>query len=692
MELAGPPHLRGRRAEIDQLLAFLRGPPGRLLELRGLPGSGRHSLLRAALISEYGDLQADLSQGRPRGWLWLDAQPLRRRPNLRQLAQRWGWGQAGPPTAQEAIHHLDILDHFPVILVIDGAEAEAWGSAALPVAGAEARTIALTQPGDMAQGFADEVVELGPLDPEQATEILDLPHDFVDVPHFAPAVLAALAGRPWLIRLAAAQLQRLAQEQGGAGLERWRSQLIAQGTQADQWMIQGSFTQLSPPAQAMALAMAAAGGEHHPQWVDAPLGRALHNDAAAELSQAGWLTSDPGALSLGRLTAPLVQWLQKREDFAPYRAALARHLTLGLLQRVEQWPARARLGGLRRRLPWLFAYLAREAPALGGLVLEHADGLLLEAGLAEEVLCAAEELLGATEVGSPVHAQALLPLARANRLMRQPELAEAWLHEARQELRFAPCAAPSDPRPCRSRYADGQSGQAVDLEAWLASGEAVELPLDSAPLEVTPAHSARWLAARLQLLRPLPNRAERQAALGVEQALQLAAQGHHAQAWPLLEAALPALLQLPRLDDRARALALVAQGRQQVGQFHAAQELFAQEAQLWQRCEQALAQALALHRQAMALAAGGALIKAVEADRRSREALQRWQRVGDAGEARLLARAQLLLGQALATRGENEEARQSLQRAVELCRRIEAGPEDPLLQTALQALARLADG
>jgi predicted ATPase len=94
----------------------------------------------------------------------------------------------------------------------------------------------------------------------------------------------------------------------------------------------------------------------------------------------------------------------------------------------------------------------------------------------------------------------------------------------------------------------------------------------------------------------------------------------------------------------------------------------------------------------MALAAGGALHKAVDADRRSRQALQRWQRVGDAGETRLLARAQLLLGQALATRGENDEARQSLQQSVELCRKIEAGPEDPVLQAALLALARLADG
>jgi len=37
-------------------------------------------------------------------------------------------------------------------------------------------------------------------------------------------------------------------------------------------------------------------------------------------------------------------------------------------------------------------------------------------------------------------------------------------------------------------------------------------------------------------------------------------------------------------------------------------------------------------------------------------------------------------------------ARQSLQQSVELCRKIEAGPEDPLLQAALLALARLADG
>jgi hypothetical protein len=692
MAQAGAPLISGRRTEIDQLRAFLRGPPGRLLELRGAPGSGRHTLLRAVLQSEFGDLQADLSQGRPRGWLWLDAHPLRRRPNLRMLAHRWGWGRAGPPTAQEALHHLDILDTFPITLVVDAAGPQAWQAGELPVAAGQARTIALTQPGDLADGFADELVLLGPLADEHAADLLAIPEAFPGAAQHSPAILAALAGRPWLIKLAAGQLQRVAQEQGSAGLDRWRSRLLAAGQQADQWILQSSFADLSPPAQAMALALAAAGGEHHPQWVDAPLGRALQNDAAAELSQSGWLSSDPTELILGRLALPLCQWLEQRDEFPRYTAALARHLTLGVLQRVEQWPARARLSGLRRRLPWLFAYLAQGSPAVAGLLLEHADGLLLEAGLAEEVLCAAEELLAVSEPGSPVHAQALLPLARANRLMLQPELAEAWLSEARQELRFAPCSAPDEPRPCRSRYADTQSGQAVDLEAWLASSDAVELPIDAAPLETEPALSERWLVARLRLLRPLPSRAERQAAVSVEQALQQRAGGHAAESWQLLEHSLPVLRQLPRLDDRARAVSLVAQARHQIGQLHGAQELFAEEALLWQRCEQALAQALALHRQAMALAAGGALHKAVDADRRSRQALQRWQRVGDAGETRLLARAQLLLGQALATRGENDEARQSLQQSVELCRKIEAGPEDPVLQAALLALARLADG
>lgn len=692
MEPFGPLASGGRRAELAQILDFLHGPPGRLLELRGAAGSGRATLLRAALVGTYGDLQADLSQGRPQGWLWLDADPLRLRPNLRQLAHRWGWGRAATPTAVEALHHLDLLDGFAVTLVIDGAAAEAWRGDALPVATGLARTIAVTEPGDLPEGYADAVVELGPLEPAACAELLANAGRLDDADPQLAALVAALAGRPWLLRLAAAALQRLTEEQGSAGVDRWRSRLPAAPGEAAEWLVEHSFAALSPSAQAMALAIAAAGGEHHPQWVDAPLGRALHNDAAAELGRAGWLTTDAGALCLGRLARPLCQWLQAQPAFSAYAAALARHLSLAVLQRVEQWPARARLSGVRRRLPWLFSHLARHAPATAAQLLEHADGLLLDAGLAEEVLGAAEALLAVCEPGSAAHAQALLPLARAHRLMRQPELAEAWLAEARQQLRFAPCAAADQPRPCRSRYADDRGGQAIDLEAWLASAEAVEVPIDAAPLDVDPAIGERWLLARMQLLRPLPSRSERQAALVVEQALQLRAGGHEAEAWQLLERVLPVLRGLPRLDDRARGVSLLAQARMQVGQPSGAQELFAEEAQLWQRCEQALAQALALHRQAMALAAGGALHKAVEADRRSRQALQRWQRIGDRGEARLLARAQLLLGQALATRGENDEARQSLQQAVELCRKIEAEPDDPVLLAALLALARLADG
>lgn len=694
---AGPlwPALRGRSAELAVIQAFLRGPAGRVLVLQGSPGSGRQALVRAALWRQLGDVQADLSKGRPRGWVWLDARPLRRRPQLARLAQQWGWDRAPAPTAEQALQQLALLDGFAVTVVVSGAPLADWRAGDLPVARGQARTVVIAEPGPVPPQLrepGDQRIEVGPLPEAVSAEILSEHQHLLDLGLHPQPLAAALAGRPWLLRLAAAQALVIGDQEGAAGLITWQTRLLQGAPNVAAALLESGFARLSAAARAMALALAAAGGEHHPQWVDAPLGRALANDAVAELSQHGWVQADAAGLVLGRLSLPLVEWLEQRAEFPHYTAALARHLCVALLQRLEQWPARARLVGLRRQLPWLWQYLARHQPATAALLLERCDGLLEEAGLAEEVLNAAQELLAVTEHGEPAHAQALLPLARANRALRQHELAAAWLTEARQELRFAPCAPPDQPRPCRSRYADASVTQALDLDAWLASADPVEVPLDAAPADVDPALGERWVMARALLLQPLPSRAERHAFCALEQAQQQRSQGSAVVAWQLLEPHLAVLRRLPRLDDQARALGAVAQARQDVAQYAEAAELFGEEADRWQRCEQALAEALALHRQALALAAGGATRLALAADLRSRQALQRWQRIGDSGELRQLARAQVMLGQALAGRGDTEEARESLHRAIELCRRIEAAADDPTLQAALLELERLADG
>lgn len=690
-----PSLLPGRESELLQVEAFLTGPPGQVLVIQGPPGSGRRTLARTALARRLGDHQADLSRGRPQGWIWWDARPLRRRPQLRSLAQRWGWDRAAPPTAEQALQQLAMLDNFAITLVIAGSDPADWLAGELPLARGQARTVVLADPGPLPPQLCqpgDQLVSLLPLPDSDCLEILSDHKDLLALGLQPERLAAALGGWPWLLRLAAAQVPLVAEQEGAAGLATWQRRLLGDPQAAADYLLESAFVRLSAPARAMALAIAAAGGEHHPQWVDAPLGRALANDAVAELSRHGWLQADAEGMILGRLCQPLVHWLEVRPEFANYAAALARHLCVALLQRLEQWPARARLVGLRRQLPWLWQYLARHAPLTAGLLLERCDGLLEEAGLAEEVLSAAQEVLAVTEQGDPAQAQVLLPLARASRALHQGELADAWLTQARQQLRFAPCALGDQPRPCRSRYADAAATQALDLDAWLASADPVEVPMDATPADVDPALGDRWLVARALLLQPLPTRAERQAFCAIEQALQQRGRGMPVMAWQLLEPHVPVLQRLPRLDDQARALSTAAQVRQDVGQYAEAAELFGQEADLWRRCEQALAEALALHRQALALAAGGATRLALAADQRSRQALQRWQRIGDSGELRQLARAQVMLGQALALRGDTEEARESLHRAVELCRKIEAGPEDPTLQAALLELQRLADG
>lgn len=685
----------GRATEIAQVEAFLRGPPGQVLVIQGPPGSGRRTLVQAALANQPGSAPAQLSHGQARGWIWLDARPLRRGPELRSLAQRWGWDSAPPPTAAQALQQLATLDNVSVTLVISGADPADWLAAELPVARGEARTVVLAEPGPLPgllSECGDQLLELAPLQEAARLEILSEHKELWQVGLQPTRLATVLGGWPWLLRLAAAQAAILAEQEGAAGLASWQGRLLAAPQPVAEWLLEAAYARLSAPGRAMALALAAAGGEHHPQWVDAPLGRALANDAVAELSRHGWLQTDPEGMILGRLCLPLVRWLELRPEFANYAAALARHLCVALLQRLEQWPARARLVGLRRQLPWLWQYLARHHPATAALLLERCDGLLQEAGLAEEVLSAAQEVLAVTDQGDPAQAQVLLPLARSCRALQQFELADAWLAQARQQLRFTPCAAPDQPRPCRSRYADALSTQALDLDAWLASADPVEVPLDAAPADVDPGLGDRWLMARALLLMPLPTRAERHALCALEQAQQQRHKGSAVLAWQLLEPHLAVLQQLPRLDDQARALSAVAQSRQDVGQYSEAAELFGQEAARWQRSEQSLAEALALHRQALALAAGGATRLAIAADQRSRQALQRWQRIGDTGELRQLARAQVMLGQALANRGDTDEARESLLRAVELCRKIEAVPEDPTLRAALLELERLADG
>jgi hypothetical protein len=159
----------GRRAEIERLIAFLRGPPGGLAVVIGPPGSGRDTLVQnavwAILAPEQNTRLAELdAASTPPGVDVLWAAKC-----LEVPAAALG----GLPTATAALATALARDN--ITLLLTNADLDTWRIGALPVARGNARTIVTTSDDGLLEHLdAQTVVRLEPWSYETCREYLDM--------------------------------------------------------------------------------------------------------------------------------------------------------------------------------------------------------------------------------------------------------------------------------------------------------------------------------------------------------------------------------------------------------------------------------------------------------------------------------------------------------------------------------------